>query len=1383
MKPIKLFSTLKSGVGAAALAITAFAFLSCQNMTTPPAATMVATASKTLYPPTFPEHTTDNEGNPIAVTYAERYYTVSQGQKNKITISWNKVEIAKYYEVWAAQNLNDNFVKVGEPTSAQFEDSVGAGVTYYYKVRAVNSKGAFSDFSSVVKGTSLAKPAITDIKITDTSASVFWYMGNVGIDSYVKNLVYEVRAINGNEEKVTTIKAWDEANQRIVEEYTFENLNGHTDYKFRIDAYITSDQNSVEKSPEVTKETLALYTPVSPEFTASQGESTQHVKLFIKLPAKIQVQTSSGGAPAQDEDYPLCFEVHRKRSNEDRWTKIASPLYYTGKTEKPSGDKSYDAYKEGSIVEYDDESAIRGAKYDYRIISCVDINYSLVKGFDYKAYTASKESTANTAQGWAAAVPTFSTKNYKRILSDDKTKVESVSHGFDVSWNDLGKAADYKFAIEYERSYNNGASTETDWLLNSRLAIIMDSMDEVRSFTKEYDVKNNAANIEGAYTYTLYVFPAKYVDPSKIKGDYLVKVKAQNLISVSQTATEPNRDLKAEGGWTDHTLLTWTVEDGVDYTINWTKYDKDDNEVFSGVIPADDLKDSQGQYTGRYEHNPLEGGYKYNYAIIANNSTPGNTDGSIPSAKTLGTPAINFEANSYTTITASWRQVIAAEKYEVTLGSAGAFGNGATFTVDTAGVATNIPDGLDVTTSYDDPTKTISITINKPYGYNDATLSGKAVPLKITAMSGLDEQNAIKGISPATKDVWTIGPASINLEGSESCATLETTSIKISWKKLQGAKGYAIYRRRPEMTMNTNADGSLAKKDESYDIYYVNESGTAVSPSNASIETSADGTTFTLTDIYKKAASNDTPALNQQYLALGIPFTYTVLPVLEESLNDIAEINQISDIKYPATGDAYKNIANVQKDGYTVGYGIALEATKAEYSDRVILEWEKPESAKIKNMHPNIYWRKKGSSDSWTKLSKSLNANNNKAEIVPSDRVDALEYAVTYDGSMDSSAAEGKDAAYVSYQAGLKNLKITDKETKCVGYMFTMPQIEPVKQDGSLNYPEEEAEHVVWYFYDYEGNRAVGGSDITQYELGLKNLNCSGKWWTIYTYDAAGGNKTVGHEDWYDCDFSTSTSGMQVDVDITPIFKTNAGRYHDGLLKVQRDYKHYYRISAKRTNSNNEEITATSEDYAYRKITEDERNKCVGLICADAFNRMGMPAYQGLGAEKWSDLVDLDGATGKISIQHQSTTNKCRWGTSSGAYKHKFIRTLGNINENNDANQYLTSGFTLTINDTVGGKLGGASGSDKVSNLQSLPETIISIGHECGLPSYKGSWTVSGVPDSTYFPYEFGTQHKEGISGMTYKVTWIEWFQQKEKTVTLPTYEGLWWEPRQGGKD
>ena len=215
MKLIKRFSALMKGLGTAALVSALFVLGSCDNMTSLPVSTMTATASKTLYAPTFPEYLGANGKSP---TYSERYYTVSQGLKNKISLSWNKVEIAKYYEVYAALNINDTFVKVGEPTAAQFEDSVASGTTYYYKVRAVNSKGEFSEFSSVVRGTSLAKPAITDIKITDTSATVFWYMGNVGIDSYVKSLLYEVHAFRGNEEKVTTLKAWDEANQRIVEE-------------------------------------------------------------------------------------------------------------------------------------------------------------------------------------------------------------------------------------------------------------------------------------------------------------------------------------------------------------------------------------------------------------------------------------------------------------------------------------------------------------------------------------------------------------------------------------------------------------------------------------------------------------------------------------------------------------------------------------------------------------------------------------------------------------------------------------------------------------------------------------------------------------------------------------------------------------------------------------------------------------------------------------------------------------------------------------------------------------------------------------------------------------------------------------------------------------
>ncbi|MBO7122575.1 MAG: hypothetical protein J6V90_04765 [Treponema sp.] len=1354
MKLIKRFSALRKGLGTAALVSALFVLGSCDNMTSLPVSTMTATASKTLYAPTFPEYLGANGKSP---TYSERYYTVSQGLKNKISLSWNKVEIAKYYEVYAALNINDTFVKVGEPTAAQFEDSVASGTTYYYKVRAVNSKGEFSEFSSVVRGTSLAKPAITDIKITDTSATVFWYMGNVGIDSYVKSLIYEVHAFKGNEEKVTTIKAWDEVNQSIVEEYTFENLSGHTDYKFRVDAYIASEQNSVEKSPEVSKETLSLYTPVSPEFTASQGESTQQVKLIITLPSKIQVQTTKSGI-AVEEDYPICFEIQRKRSTEEIWATIVSTLYYTGSTEKPTGTGCYDAYKDGAMIEYDDTSAIRGAKYDYRIISCVDINYSSEAGLDYLAVTKSRESLANTAQGWSAAMPEFHVRKGIAELSADGSAVLRVPIKFNASWNDMGKAADYKFAIEYERSYDNGASTETDWLLNSNLAVMMKDLEEVCSLVKTYDLTSNPDDKVGTYTFTLYVFPAKYTDPSKIKSDYLAKKQADGFIGISLLPGEPKRDLKAEGGWTDHTLLTWTVEEGVDYRINWSKLDADDNAIESGVILGDKLKDGQGQYTGKYEHKPIESGYTYSYAIIANNSTPGNDDGAIPRASTLGKPVITFDSNTYTSITVSWTQALAAEKYEVTLGSAGNFGNGATFIIDKTGAVSGVPDGLTVTPSYDDPSKTYALTITKPYGYNDASLSGKAVPLKITAISEVDAQNNVKGKNPDSKDVWTIGPAALNIKGTESY-DVQNDSIKITWKKLERANGYVVYRMRPKMTRNTDSTGVQKDEYASFDAYYVNATGTAITPTTADLYFNASDGTFTLTDNYKKANSNGSPELNQQYLALGIPFTYTVLPVMAQQYSDVEEISyDISELKYPAAGDAYKNIATAQAEGYTVGYGIALEATKAEYPNMVVLNWELPKSATDKGLWPNVYWRNKNSDGAWTRLNLSVNASTQSVSLVPDDRVQAREYAVTYSDSMDSSDANGRDVAYDSYQKTLFNTAITNEEPKCVGYMFTMPQIMPIKQDATT---ESETETVTWNFYDYQGNRAVGGSDIAEYILELKNLNCSGTWWPIYTYDKAGKNAVKGSKDWYDVTLVTSVpadGAKQVTVNVTPTYKTNSGKYHDGLLKVQRDYKHYYRIRAKRTNRQGDEIFATSTDYAYRMITEDEAKKCINLIIADAMHQAGVGT---------STSVNTDAPTtcGNFTLIHKTgggifADGKCRITTGTGGYNHGFLATPG------DQANALVSAWNVTASSDYGGAIGSSVFTGTF--IKNIPSTSITYSHETGLPSYKGSYTISGTCDGTeWFPYKFND--KDYSSPIT------------SINTSLPAYQGLWWEIRQGG--
>ena len=1395
MKIFNRFSAQKSALGAAALALALFAFASCENMTTLPPSTMMATASKRLYAPTFPEKVSENGET---LSYGDRYYTVSQGNKRKISISWNRVEIAKYYEIYSAQSINDTFVKVGETSKTEFDDSVAPGKTYYYKVRAVNTQGEYSEFSSIVKGTSLATPAISDIEINDTTAKVFWYMGNVGIDSYAKKLVYEVHA-KGEVEKVKTIKAWDEATNSLVEECEFEGLSGNSEYKFQVFAYITSDQDNVEKSPEVTQKTLALYSPVSPEFTVSQGESVKGINLIIILPPKVQVQILGKDTP---ENYPLCFEIQRKRSGETEWSTVLPALYYNGwyngideaatGITKPSGSTGYDAYQEGNMIEWFDAvdssntaSIARGAKYDYRIISHADENYTTAKGMTASEVVLpapSKADNAVVAQGWAAAHPEFKVRNIKRDIntSGPEPKVDSISLGFYAEWNDLGKAADYKFAIEYERTYSDdsGSKVETKWLIDTELNIIYNSTEEVSAATKKYDLASDEAGVKGSYTYTLYVFPAKFTSTSQIKGNELDKIKADNIIGVDRNAKDPLKDLKAEGGWTDHILLTWTVEDDVDYSIKWDKYDESDlaNVLESRTIGSDKLKDDQGKYTGRYEHS-VEGGYLYKYVLTANSSS-GNTDGSTPQAKTLGKPVPLFSANSYTDIKVTWKQVVAAEKYIVKIGTAGGFGNGVSFVVGADGVVSENASGLTINPGFepdatyparifDPPTNTLSLIISKPYGYDDASLSGKEVPLIVTALSEVDAQGNIKGQSPETKGVWTIGPADTYLKGTNDFekTDLKTDQVKITWKKTKGEiAGYAVYRTRPGMTGDTKSDGTAPKGSPSVDCYFVNAEGTSVNKSGAAVSSAADGT-ITLTDTYEKAPET-TPSpyqKNQQYLALGIPFTYTVIPVIKDT--DAKDVDSEAAIK--PTGEPYKNLNAVQKTGYTTGYGIALEATKAEYSDKVVLNWELPQSATDKGLYPTIYYRKKNSAASveWTKWKTLTSSTASEATISSGiDRVQALEYAVTYSDSMDSSVTGGKDIAFVEYQRGLKNNSQAEKvkdgmnlEPKCVGYMFTMPQIAPEKQDSSS---ESLTEEVQWYFYDKEGNRAIGGKDITEYTLELKNLNCSEHYYKIFTYDAIGDKQSDGSDPgWYDTTFTTNTSGQQVTVTATPKFTDGdftTSTYHDGLLKVLRDYKHYYRISAKRTNSQDEVITATSEDYAYRKITEDELHKCIGLICADAMNQTGVPDATQLN-------VICTATLGNFTLVHRtahtewavwnSDSGRCRIYTS-GDYYHVFPRTPG------AQSTLFTSSWNVSIvSDNLGGDCPG-------TKLKELPATAITCTHKTGLPSYTitDAWDVSGTcGGSEIFPYNFGVNHDSANTA---------------KDDSLYTYKSFWWEVR-----
>lgn len=1409
MKLIKRFSALRKGLGTAALVSALFVFGSCQNMTTPPAATMVATASKTLYAPTFPEQT-DANGNSIdGLLYSKRYYTVSQGQKRKISLSWTPVEIAKYYQVFAAKNINDTFVKIGETKNPNFEDSVGSGCTFYYKVRAINSKGEMSDFSSIVHGTSLATPAINNIVITDTSATVFWYMGNVGIDSYVMDLVYEIHAFKGSEEKIATIKAWDETNQNIVESYTFEKLNGNSDYEFRVDAYIASDQGKTESSAKVSKKTLAQYTPVSPDFTATQGESINNVTLHITLPPKVQVSTrkksTTNPNPNQYEiiDYPLSFEIQRKKTTETEWKTIASPIYFNGKStsEKPT-DADYANYKEGTIVDYEDTvihnssmSVARGIKYDYRIISYIDLNYSDVNTYEYDTMLPSKADIANTAVGWVAEPPSFRVSKFAKKLDSTETNVLTVTLlGFDASWTDLGKAPEYKFAVQEKRS--RGTSTYLNWLTDANGNRLLESLEKVTQLTKTYDLSED---VEGTYEYILYVIPIKYTDIDLGSQYPLTTVRSSKIIPVDKNATTPITDLEAAGGWKDHTKLTWTVQDNVNYWIDWSKYNSESPgaaPIATGTLEPKDLgvKGPTGSYsyTGEYLHY-VDGGYLYKYRMRANSTSQAD----LVEAKTLGTPAITFEANSYTNITVSWPQVMAAEEYEIVLGESGSFGNKLTLSIgkepdDDGEIYKCVVDGSN-----------IKLTIKKPYGYKDATLSGKAAKLKVTAMSELDAStNHVKDTTSAAKDVWTIGPAAVNLKATKENVSLAADSITISWTKLEGAKKYAVYRERPAMTTDTDSNDVKVKTDPSMDVFIVDATGSG-SNDNIECSLSSDGKTFTLVDKYKKI-TDPSASKNQEYLALGLPFTYSIVPVLqEEHIKDGDELLQkAQNWKNPESNETYTGFDSTQKVGFTTGYGLALEATKAESSTDVVLTWEMPQSAiDYSTVKPHIFYRKKSGANwdsTWTSIgalvSDKLVVKDGQAkytlmpEALAATKEDQelsyqeLQYAVSYATTLGSS--EEKDVSYVEYLDGKYNLKVTPRkeEIKSVGYAFTLPPIEfaPINTSNEQYYEEFD-----WFRYAHNNNRALG-KDIAKYELTVKNLNCSADDWEIITYNAKGDETAKTNRAWYDInELKTSTvpntaNSTSLTVKLTPgtIDQTNNTGTHNGLLKVQRDYKHYYKLTATRDNG----METSREVTLYRKITNDEFAKCVTLIMADSLLKKGGDNEA---------PPKMNGASGSFTTEY--TYNAGIWYEfyyKYDDYKAKFAKLPGQ-------DSTLTSSFILDSERSPN----GAAIDNKILGWGN---NKITVTHDNGLNSYQGELTLScGINDAGWFNYSahwnlsLSYKNKDVSSANSRtannETNFKAWFpfplatkltssvidENNSAYSSYPTMQGTWWDKKQ----
>lgn len=88
----------------------------------------------------------------------------------KITLTWNPVRHASWYEIFRSTDKYSKYYKITPTARTTYSStSITPGVKYYYKVRAVSADGAVSAFSDIVSCT--YKPPTLQVTAVNTAAT------------------------------------------------------------------------------------------------------------------------------------------------------------------------------------------------------------------------------------------------------------------------------------------------------------------------------------------------------------------------------------------------------------------------------------------------------------------------------------------------------------------------------------------------------------------------------------------------------------------------------------------------------------------------------------------------------------------------------------------------------------------------------------------------------------------------------------------------------------------------------------------------------------------------------------------------------------------------------------------------------------------------------------------------------------------------------------------------------------------------------------------------------------------------------------------------------------------------------------------------------------
>ena len=1149
--------------------------------------------------------------------------TASQGLKGKIDLQWTPVKKAVRYYIYKADTPFSNYVQIGETSdsTASYSVVVSAGTDAYFKLKAVDINGKESSFSTAVRGTSLARPVISDIvgdsEAGDTSVTVYWYMNN--LDAYSDNVRYDVVCLDSSGKEQLRISVSSGKTEALV-----SGLVPNTSYLYKVEAYNVTDQSLVEESDAMTAQTARRLRPDAPEsLTVSQGLYSDKVSVSFNLPGMVDVAVEKNVY----EQKPLYFKIYRKLVDEEDSSYIPVCSYF-GAYEANAGESGIcfagqytldtpdSPYKPGASVVWEDTNVERGRQYVYKVQSYADNVSNLV--------TSDLSSQAGT--GWPVSTASYQMKNV--VYTDDteaEVHVRAMLQGT-LDFDAKGLDDDYAFDL----SYSVNKIDPVTGALKEPAETVQLSTGLTRSQLEESFYNVELPEGEGNYSFVVKITNKKSGWNEEIKSSnsrYIVE--DLNPLMVENAFVRDGFVDKFEIGFTRYPVNSYRLE---------YRLDTEDENSYKLITEIKATGESESGLAGTseeyvYSFTATDDG---NYTVKSGDAlrfkiTPVDSKGKsgVPYSfdqvfYTLGTPGVTFDSVtvSQNSLSVSWPEIKKATSYVVSYKYPGVpentkvMRNGEFITFAQAYEAdTKI---IPVAKEDGDPgvVNTLSCTFEKPIGYDYMEFSGRNVEVTVKALN----ENLENVYTEGKAVVYTLGPAAA---GTTATIAANEKSIDVRWKKVPGATGYLIARTRYGAT---NTDDSRSSDGEFVYFYDVDTQNlTVVGQDVTPVSSVAAGEgVFTLFDTYTDSTdvALDDPTrkfrIEQDKLGWGYPYRYQVFPVKESTPSFVRadNLNQctVGNVTYQ---DADKNYVV----GSAIGYGLDVKATKAESADTVTVTWTKPYLTGT-NLTPKIY-RSELNSASWTDCSSlydgKLNSQSTNVEVKASyegaNKTVPYKYIVTYsDSSLPNS----------TYQNLLESTK-ENGESINIGYYFAIENISVSKN--------KEVEEITIPRYNLQERKQ--GPD--GYRLYLTNVDHNeGKEVLIGEFDKklseftpdASLNGSIASS--YTPDLISNKPTLK----LTPIFDSATER-HSGILNIDKGYKHTYRLEAYRSTETSETpVTTNVSDWGTRKLTYSEFLYLASKAINEGVEVVGNSATMG----DWSSQ----------SAKWYSHMNNTVLGTSSG---------------------------------------------------------------------------------------------------------------------------------------